>query len=104
MEMNNTLHPLDTANSIPVADYISQYNSADKIFSHELSALKNNAIKSFETLGFPTTKNEEWKYTNLAGLFKNKFLISLLSLSQRKKISPLISPCLRIMQLIASNH
>ncbi len=38
-----------------------------------LSNLRNNAIAQFERLGFPTTRNEEWKYTNVAPLLKHNF-------------------------------
>lgn len=31
------------------------------------------AFESFKSLGFPTTKHEEWKYTNVAPLLKNSF-------------------------------
>lgn len=31
----------------------------------DFSSLRKNAFKEFERLGFPTTKHEEWKYTNL---------------------------------------
>lgn len=33
--------------------------------SDALSGLRREAIESFDKLGFPTTKHEEWKYTNL---------------------------------------
>lgn len=38
-----------------------------------LSNLRANAIAQFERLGFPTTRNEEWKYTNVAPLLKHEF-------------------------------
>ncbi len=31
--------------------------------------IRENAFKEFEKLGFPTTKNEEWKYTNFKKVF-----------------------------------
>lgn len=58
----------------PVAGYISQYNDAIKSFLPGMSEIKGNAIKRFEELGFPTRKNEEWKYTDVSGLFKNNFI------------------------------
>ncbi|NUO84178.1 hypothetical protein HUU05_29245 [candidate division KSB1 bacterium] len=34
------------------------------------------AISKFAELGFPTTRNEEWKYTNLAALASRKFKLA----------------------------
>ncbi len=41
-----------------------------------LKHLRANAIAQFEQLGFPTTRNEEWKYTNVAPLLKQDFAAS----------------------------
>ncbi len=38
-----------------------------------LSNLRANAIAQFERLGFPTTRHEEWKYTNIAPILKRQF-------------------------------
>jgi Fe-S cluster assembly protein SufD len=35
--------------------------------------LRENAFTSFERLGFPTTRHEEWKYTNVAPIAKARF-------------------------------
>jgi len=35
--------------------------------------VRESAMDRFESLGFPTVANEEWKYTNLAGLAKDTF-------------------------------
>ena len=32
--------------------------------STDLHQLRKKALKSFQELGYPTTKHEEWKYTN----------------------------------------
>ena len=37
------------------------------------SALREQAYNEFEKLGLPTTKNEEWKYTNLKALANKDF-------------------------------
>src|SRR5262245_54543417 len=36
-------------------------------------SLRNAAIKRFATLGFPTTRLEEWKYTNVTPITKIPF-------------------------------
>jgi Fe-S cluster assembly protein SufD len=38
-----------------------------------LERLRENALESFERLGFPTTDLEEWKYTNVAPLVRVQF-------------------------------
>jgi Fe-S cluster assembly protein SufD len=35
--------------------------------------LRENAMARFEDLGFPTTKDEEWKYTNVASIARTDF-------------------------------
>lgn len=38
-----------------------------------LSRLRQSAMSRFEQLGFPTTDDEEWKYTNIAPIAKTRF-------------------------------
>jgi Fe-S cluster assembly protein SufD len=38
-----------------------------------VNRLRENAMARFEEIGFPTTKEEEWKYTNVAPLIKQGF-------------------------------
>jgi Fe-S cluster assembly protein SufD len=48
----------------------------EKIDVHsELHTLRTNAIKNFETKGFPTKKEEAWKYTSLNSILKNNFSV-----------------------------
>ncbi len=41
----------------------------------ELHEVRNNAIKNFEAKGFPTKKEEAWKYTSLNAVLKNNFSV-----------------------------
>jgi Fe-S cluster assembly protein SufD len=41
----------------------------------ELHELRSNAIKNFENKGFPTKKEEAWKYTSLNAILKNDFSV-----------------------------
>uniref|UniRef100_UPI00404822D8 SufB/SufD family protein n=2 Tax=Flavobacterium TaxID=237 RepID=UPI00404822D8 len=41
----------------------------------ELHELRSNAIKNFENKGFPTKKEEAWKYTSLNSILKNDFSV-----------------------------
>ncbi|MEY3283762.1 MAG: Fe-S cluster assembly protein SufD [Acidobacteriota bacterium] len=38
-----------------------------------LTALREKAIESFQGLSFPTTRDEEWKYTNVAPVLRTQF-------------------------------
>jgi Fe-S cluster assembly protein SufD len=41
----------------------------------ELHDLRTSAIKNFENKGFPTKKEESWKYTSLNAILKNDFTV-----------------------------
>jgi len=48
----------------------------EKIDTHsELYEVRSNAIKNFENKGFPTKKEEAWKYTSLNSILKNDFSV-----------------------------
>ena len=38
-----------------------------------MESLRDEAIKNFENIGFPTTKLEDWKYTNLRSVLTNDY-------------------------------
>jgi Fe-S cluster assembly protein SufD len=38
-----------------------------------INIIRREAIAQFEKLGFPTTKDEEWKYTSLSTILKNEY-------------------------------
>jgi Fe-S cluster assembly protein SufD len=57
-----------------VNNYSEYYQSLAK---KEFPALQENAMEHFNRLGFPTLKNEEWKYTNIAPILSKKFSFSL---------------------------
>jgi Fe-S cluster assembly protein SufD len=48
-------------------------DQADQPEIRQLSALRQAAIARFAALGFPTTRQEEWRYTNLAPLARAAF-------------------------------
>ncbi len=48
----------------------------EKIDVHsELHDVRTSAIKNFENKGFPTKKEESWKYTSLNAILKNDFTV-----------------------------
>jgi len=65
-----------------VSGILEQYKKSPK----EFPLLQEEAIQHFSRLGFPTTKNEEWRYTNISPILnKNfRFLISDLKISKEE--------------------
>ncbi len=53
------------------ADFENSLNGGKTKPVHEL---RKSAITNFSDLQFPTTKDEEWKYTNISPLFKHDFM------------------------------
>lgn len=51
---------------------------------------RQQAIRQFDKLGFPTTKHEEWKYTNLSALQKQDFAFSQPSSLLQKDLDSLL--------------
>src|SRR5215471_18856700 len=51
-----------------------------EVFTNQLPApawlqpLKSAAFARFSELGFPTTRNEEWRFTNVAPIARTKFV------------------------------
>ena len=43
--------------------------------SSPIHEIRTSSLKQFEALGFPTKKDEAWKYTSLAKLLKNDYSI-----------------------------
>jgi Fe-S cluster assembly protein SufD len=54
-------------------DFENRFNGQT---SSDLHQLRKKALRSFQDLGYPTTKHEEWKYTNLSPMIKYNFEIS----------------------------
>jgi Fe-S cluster assembly protein SufD len=56
--------------------YLAAFAAAEQSRTNAPAWLQNlraNAMAQFEQLGFPTTRNEEWKYTNVAPILKHEF-------------------------------
>lgn len=67
---------LQTAKEKEMNHYLAAFAEAERQRADApawLSNLRANAIAQFERLGFPTTRNEEWKYTNVAPILKHEF-------------------------------
>ncbi|HWZ21787.1 MAG TPA: Fe-S cluster assembly protein SufD [Cytophagaceae bacterium] len=55
-----------------------------------LNQKQKDAFQSFEKTGFPSVKNEEWKYTNLSSLLKENFHTSPTVPLTKQDIAPFI--------------
>ena len=54
----------------------SEFQKGDIISSGHIKNLRESAIDNFSKLGFPTLRDEDWRFTNLAPISKSKFKIS----------------------------
>jgi Fe-S cluster assembly protein SufD len=58
--------------------YLTSFESFEKNINGEaknwLKNLRRQALTRFDELGFPTTRHEEWKYTNISSLAKEDFV------------------------------
>ncbi len=61
--------------------YLSQFRLFESSLNGDagqaIHSLRTAAIERFSELGFPTSKSEEWKYTNLASIVSTPFRLAL---------------------------
>src|SRR6476469_8551417 len=57
-----------------IADFEVRSILSSSLESEELFVLWEKAFEQFKQLGFPSTKVEDWKYTNLAPFLKDEFV------------------------------
>lgn len=55
------------------ADFHRHMRSATPSGAEWLGTLRESALREFDELGFPTTRHEEWKYTNVAPIATGNF-------------------------------
>src|SRR5436190_15072703 len=65
-----------------VSAILEQYKKSPK----EFPLLQDEAIQHFSRLGFPTTRNEEWRYTNISPILSKdfSFVVSDLKISKEE--------------------
>lgn len=68
-----------------------------------LTERRKEAISSFEKLGFPTTKHEEWKYTNIAPALKKDFVLDAQPKISKEDIEPFFYKGLDAYRLVFIN-
>ncbi|MEK6552711.1 MAG: Fe-S cluster assembly protein SufD, partial [Bacteroidota bacterium] len=65
-------------------------NGESKSFLHDI---RKNALNSLAELSFPTNRNEEWKYTNVAPILKHNFIPAMISIVpkfRKEEIKPFL--------------
>lgn len=55
---------------------VSTFQESDMQEPSDLTALRRDAFERFQREGFPTVKNEEWKYTNLHPLINSTYVLN----------------------------
>src|SRR3979490_2322496 len=66
--------------------------------SNSLRQARQSAFERFKEMGFPTTKNEDWKYTNITRFLKDEFTIAGTDHSAAGKDTPLDEPVAAILK------
>jgi Fe-S cluster assembly protein SufD len=61
-------------NTAYIKEQFEQVQQADK--NKGLDAVRQNGFELFNQLGIPGSKNEEWKYTRIGGLFNKEFVFA----------------------------
>jgi Fe-S cluster assembly protein SufD len=85
--MNTTVNTTDLKETL-----LSSFKSFESNLKGNtaLQSRKKEALANFEKLGFPTTKNEEWKYTNVSSILKKDFILSGSTTLTKKDIEPFL--------------
>jgi Fe-S cluster assembly protein SufD len=87
--------------------YISSFKKIEESLNGESKTpfhkLRKNAISKFEEFDFPTIKNEEWKYTNIAPLLKYNFKQATEVKISKKDIEKFLIPGLKVNLAVIVN-
>ncbi|MEO8146442.1 MAG: Fe-S cluster assembly protein SufD [Bacteroidia bacterium] len=59
--------------SNPKENYLNDFEIFSELYGKTFAALRKQAIESFDKLGFPTKKNEEWKYFDVTPIINTNF-------------------------------
>lgn len=88
-----------------VNDFAQYEASLNGAAQSDLHQIRKTAINSFDALGFPTIKQEDWKYTNLSAISKTSFDQPLSSFKSETEIdlTKLLIPNLEASLLVFEN-
>src|SRR5258707_13617587 len=68
-----------TAVAEQTGNWLAQFTATPKTSEAWLQELRADAFARFSALGFPTTRNEEWLFTNVAPIARTAFAAPLLA-------------------------
>ncbi|HXA03019.1 MAG TPA: hypothetical protein VNW99_13575, partial [Cytophagaceae bacterium] len=86
--MNETLH--GELKEILLSNFKSFESKLNGKAGSPTHSKRKEALLSFEKLGFPNIKNEEWKYTNVAPALKKNYKFPEKSTLNKKDIQPFL--------------
>ena len=66
-----------------ITNFYQQQAVADVSDIPWLAKLQNSALVDFERIGFPTRKDEDWKYTSMDGFLKQRFVKAVPKMSSQ---------------------
>jgi Fe-S cluster assembly protein SufD len=92
-----------TAASEQANPYIAQFAAAPTTALPWLEALREAAIRRFAELGFPTTHEEEWRFTNVAPIAKANFAPSGPATLAGGDVEPLLRTSPGVIRLVFLN-
>jgi Fe-S cluster assembly protein SufD len=100
--MNDTVDIIDLKELL-INDHSSFLSGLNGKNSPALRERREKALSQFAREGFPTTADEEWKYTNLGPLLKKDFSFKSDISFDKKDIDPLLFPGIKANTLIFIN-
>ena len=73
--INPTNHSSDNVMQVAInidikENYFSDFEVFSELYGKSFPVLRREAMDEFSRIGFPTIRNEEWKYTNISPLLK----------------------------------
>ena len=88
--------------------YLSNFKSVEESLNGESKTpfheIRKKAISRFEEIDFPTTKNEEWKYTNIAPILNYNFTPSAAAkLISKSDVEKFLIPDLKVNLAVLVN-
>src|SRR5688572_27471883 len=98
------------ANQLSLSLYDDLISSFDGIAiigtrSETVQKAREKGLQSFKKLGFPTRRNEEWKYTNITPYLQEKYLVGSTDAlaTQNELVSKALIPHLDCYQIVLVN-
>src|SRR6476660_8391622 len=70
--------------------FVDEFENLNVGESDSLSLLRQTAFEAFKKQGFPTIKNEDWKYTNIVPFLKENFELDGIAKTNEVSVSDII--------------